>query len=144
MQRIEYSIDINAPLLNCFKQWIQEDNYPHLKLSIERVSFLRLLTGDQQKPKTEWAEMTHKSTDSYRAIWWHSRENELVETAGMVSFKRTENKLTQVCMIILCNLPNDRRLSLAAFEKNDLIVENKLRAFKAKMETYQDPLIRYS
>lgn len=141
MQRIEYSIDIDAPLLHCFNQWIQEDNYPHLKLSIEKVPWSRFHKLNRPDVKVEWAEMVHKSTDSYRAIWWRSRENELVETAGMVSFKLTESKQTQVCMIILCNLPSDRRISLATFEKTGLIIENRLWNFKTKMEAHGDLLI---
>jgi uncharacterized membrane protein len=135
MERIEKSIEVEAPLSSVYNQWTQFEEFPHFMDGVQEVRQLednRLFWRAEIAGKlTEWEAEIYEQVPDTRIAW---RSTSGAPNAGAVSFQAISPQITRV------NLVMDYQ-PLGAVEKvGDALglvsgrVEGDLRRFKAFIE----------
>src|SRR5215217_2523655 len=97
MERIEKSIEVQAPLATVYNQWTQFEEFPHFMEGVKEVRQL----GDRHVhwvaefggSRHEWdAEITEQKPDE-RVAW---RNTDGKDNAGVVTFHRINDDTTRV------------------------------------------------
>lgn len=110
MSWVEESVVINAPIGECFRMWSQPECLPCFMNHVERAWFSNnqiywhWKVEDSAGRVLEW-DTAIDSMEENRFISWHSVENALADTSGVVNFHQTDDQTTRINIEMMFNPP---------------------------------------
>jgi uncharacterized membrane protein len=141
MGKVTKSIEVNAPVSECYRIWSDFEQFPRFMHHVESVDrkgagnvWHWVVKGPMGK-RVEWdAEVD--SQQSERGVSWHSVRNSEVDNAGAVTFQELDNTRTLVNAVISYEPPAGvvGEMVAAVFSNPDKMVEQDLQNFKHLVE----------
>lgn len=141
MGRVEKSIEVNAPVHECYRVWTDFENFPRFMKnvkSIRRKGDRNVWHWEVSGPagkSVEWdAEVD--SMQPNKVVSWHSVRDSEVDTSGAVTFQEMEMNRTRINVTMVYNPPAGAIGEFVAdlFKNPEKMVEEDLENFKQLVE----------
>lgn len=144
MKRIKQSIDVNAPIEECYKVMIDFGNYgrliPALK-KIERKGDPNVwhweFTGPEERPVAFDLELDAMRHNNH-VISWHTIRDAVISHSGAITLERSNGNQTKVNVVIDYSLPSEtfgQALKLADPDVLNAGVVNSMKKLKSLLES---------
>lgn len=140
MTRIEKSIEVDAPVHECFHQWSNIMGFPRFMLWIEEVlptdkdnvSFWRVKTPEGTKVDV-YVELDAVQPDTL--ISWRTLGNNIIGFAQTVYFQEVDYHTTRILAVMdyQAEMKNDHEFVIHLFDDPDKVVERDLAQFNRLM-----------
>jgi uncharacterized membrane protein len=140
MDRVRESIDIQAPIQDCFKQWMKFEEFPSFMHHVKSITKLNnnlwhWVVDGPMGSKLEWdAEM--EAVQPQYMISWKTVSDSAVKASGEVHFQEIDRNCTRVTSALIYQAPAGGLGEMVAkvFSNPDKMVKEDLENFKKLIE----------